>query len=116
MYKIVVFIPASQLHSVKEAMFAAGAGRQGRYRRCAWEVLGQGQFEAMPGSDPYCGEVGKLHTEPEWRVEMLCDAEHLAAVVTAMRNAHPYEEPAFDLIATVDPGSLLAAGKTPIQQ
>lgn len=105
-YKIVVFVPEPQLEEVKEAMFLAGAGQQGNYQRCAWQVKGQGQFEALPGADPHCGEVGAVHTEPEWRVELLCAPARLTQVVQAMKRAHPYEEPAFDLIATVDPATL----------
>lgn len=105
-----VFVPEPQLDAVKEAMFEAGAGRQGNYRRCAWQVQGLGQFEPLPGSDPHCGEIGILHTEPEWRVEMLCAPECLNAVVLAMKTAHPYEEPAFDLIETADPPVLPLPG------
>lgn len=110
MYKIVVFVPEPQLDAVKEAMFEAGAGRQGNYRRCAWQVKGLGQFEALPGADPHCGEIGVVHTEPEWRVEVQCAPERLNAVVAAMKSAHPYEEPAFDLIQTVDPSVLPLPG------
>lgn len=105
MFKIVVFVPGEHLEAVKEAMFRVGAGQLGNYRRCAWQVLGQGQFEAGPGSDPFCGQVGELHSEPEWRVEMLCPREHLVAVIGALRGAHPYEEPAFDVLETVDPAA-----------
>lgn len=98
MFKIVVFVPEPHLEAVKEAMFQAGAGTQGNYRRCAWQCKGQGQFEPMPGSDPHCGEIGGLHTLPEWRVEMLCPQPCLTEVLAAMRTAHPYEEPAFDLV------------------
>lgn len=106
MYKIVVFVPEPALDEVKEAMFVAGAGRQGNYRRCAWQVKGQGQFEPLPGADPHCGAVGSLHTEPEWRVELLCAPGDLAQVLQAMKGAHPYEEPAFDLIELVDSATL----------
>lgn len=106
MYKIVVFVPEAQREAVKEAMFAAGAGRQGNYRRCAWEVKGQGQFEALPGADPHCGAVGSVHTEVEWRIEVQCAPDCLSSVLQAMVAAHPYEEPAFDVLETVDPGAL----------
>lgn len=105
-----VFIPEPQLDAVKEAMFEAGAGRQGNYRRCAWQVKGLGQFEAMPGADPHCGELGRLHTEPEWRVELLCPPDCLNQVLVAMIEAHPYEEPAFDIFERVDPPRLPMPG------
>lgn len=83
-------------------MFAAGAGRLGNYRRCAWEALGTGQFEAMEGSNPFSGSRGELHQEEEWRIEMLCPDDRVRSVVDALKEAHPYEEPAFDLFATLD--------------
>lgn len=98
MYKIGVYIPRDSAETVKEAMFAAGAGRIGNYRRCAWQSLGEGQFEAMPGSDPHVGELGQLHREAELRVEMVCEDAVIREVIAALRAAHPYETPAFDVL------------------
>jgi len=98
MFKLTVYIPATHLESVKGALFAAGAGRYARYDRCCWQVLGQGQFRPLPGSEPYLGRTGVEERVAEYRVEMLCAEPDVAAVTAALRAAHPYEEPAFDFV------------------
>lgn len=98
MYKIVFFVPESHLEAVKDALFAAGAGRIGNYDRCAWQVKGQGQFRPLPGSHPYLGGQGELEVVDEFRVELICPDDCLQAAVAALRASHPYETPAFDLV------------------
>lgn len=97
-YKLCVYVPEAALEAVKDAVFAAGAGRQGAYDRCCWQVRGEGQFRPLAGSDPHVGSLGRVERVAEYRVEMLCPADRVAEVVAALRNAHPYEEPAFDLV------------------
>jgi hypothetical protein len=80
------------------ALFDAGAGRIGNYEHCAWQVLGQGQFRPLAGSQPFIGAQGVLETVAEYRVEMVCEDAVIDAVIAALRQAHPYEEPAFDVI------------------
>ena len=99
MYKLVLYIPESHLEQVKEAVFASGAGKIGRYDRCCWQVLGEGQFRPLPGSKPYVGSALELHREAEYRVELVCENEQVAAAVAAYKEAHPYEEPAYDVWA-----------------
>ncbi len=98
MYKLTVYVPVAHVESVKEALFAAGAGRYAAYDRCCWQVLGQGQFRPLAGSDPFIGQAGVVEHVPEYRVEMICAEEAVAAVTAALRAAHPYEEPAFDFV------------------
>jgi hypothetical protein len=102
MYKIAVFIPEEALEAVKNAMFAAGAGRIGNYDRCCWQVPGQGQFRPLKGSRPYLGEQDQIETVKEYKVEMVCADACMAAVIRAMKIAHPYEEPAFDVWQLAD--------------
>jgi len=102
MYKIVTFIPSSHLEAVKSALFEAGAGHIGHYDSCAWQCLGQGQFRGLAASNPYIGNRGEIETVDEYRVEMVCDDEHISAAITAMRQAHPYEEPAYDVWKLAD--------------
>ena len=97
MYKLCFYVPSSHLEGVKSACFEAGAGRLGNYDCCAWQVPGQGQFRPLDGSKPFLGAQGRVHLEPEYKVEMLCADEYRQAVVQALRNAHPYEEPAYDV-------------------
>lgn len=98
MFKITFYVPESHLEVVKDALFAAGAGRLGAYDRCAWQVKGQGQFRPLPGSDPYIGRAGAVETVDEYRVEMICADECLRAAVAALEQSHPYETPAYDLV------------------
>lgn len=96
MLKLVVYVPETHLDAVKAALFDAGAGTQGRYDRCCWQVRGEGQFRPLAGSRPFSGTPGSVARVAEYRVEMLCPAARRAAVTAALRRAHPYEEPAFD--------------------
>jgi hypothetical protein len=98
MHKLTVYIPESHLEPVKDALFAAGAGTYAAYDRCCWQVLGQGQFRPLAGSDPFLGHVGAVERVSEYRVEMICGDDRVAAVTAALRAAHPYEEPAFDFV------------------
>ena len=102
MFKLCCYIPESHIESVKQALFDAGAGRIGNYEHCAWQVLGQGQFRPLAGSQPFIGTQDTLESVAEYRVEMVCADEVMGAVVAALRQAHPYEEPAFDVIRVED--------------
>lgn len=97
MYKLCFYVPESHLEPVKQAVFDAGAGRMGDYEYCCWQVLGQGQFRPGAGADPFIGEPGKLEQVAEYRVEMICEDGLIQQAVAALRQAHPYEEPAFDV-------------------
>lgn len=97
MYKLVFFVPESHLEQVKQAVFAAGAGRIGDYDSCCWQTLGQGQFRPLQGSNPYLGQQGEVETVEEYRVEMVCADKLIGAAVKALVDAHPYEEPAYDV-------------------
>ena len=97
-YKVVVFVPLSHLETVKEALFAAGAGQQGDYGACAWTVTGQGQFCPLEGAEPYLGHVGTVEHVQEARLEVLVDHDALNAVLSALHQSHPYEEPAYDVL------------------
>ena len=103
MIKISVFIPSSHLELVKQAMFTAGAGKIGDYDCCSWQTLGIGQFRPLANATPFIGEAsGGIETVEEYKVEMVCEKSLAKSVITAMRKAHPYEEPAFDVIALID--------------
>jgi hypothetical protein len=95
--KLVVFVPAEALNAVRDALFAAGAGRIGDYERCSWYAEGTGTFRALPGASPAVGEVGEEERVAELRLETVFPEERQDEVVAALRGAHPYEEPAFDV-------------------
>ena len=102
-YKLVWFVPAAHLRSTRDAVFTAGAGWIGNYSRCSWATLGEGTFRGGEGTSPAVGEAGRDHTVAEYRVETVVPAEKLEAVIDALRRAHPYEEPAFDVYARAEP-------------
>ncbi len=97
MYKLSFFVPEEDLEQVKSAIFSTGAGRIGNYDSCCWQVLGLGQFRPLEGSDPYIGQQGEIETVAEWKVELVCSDELIHQAVAAMKEAHPYEEPAYDV-------------------
>ncbi|KAF0568185.1 Bsu YqfO NIF3/CutA domain [Psychrobacter nivimaris] len=102
MYKLTVFIPDEALEQVKSALFAAGAGSIGDYEQCCWQVQGTGQFMPLAGSAPHIGKQDSLETVNEWRVEMVIDDAFITAAVIALKEAHPYETPAYDVIKVLD--------------
>ena len=95
--KLVVFVPEEALDAVRAAVFAAGAGRIGEYERCSWYTPGTGTFLGGDESSPTIGERGREERVPEVRLETVFPEERHADVVAALRGAHPYEEPAFDI-------------------
>jgi hypothetical protein len=97
--KLVVFVPRESLDTVRNALFAAGAGRIGDYERCSWYTAGTGTFFAGAGTEPSVGERGREQRVAELRLETVYPEEREDDVVRALREAHPYEEPAFDLYA-----------------
>ena len=101
--KLVVFVPREALGPVREALFAAGAGRIGAYERCSWYTQGTGTFRGGEGTDPTVGEAGREERVAELRLETVYPVELEAEVVRALRAAHPYEEPAFDLYPLAEP-------------
>jgi hypothetical protein len=100
--KLVVFVPADALDAVRDALFAAGAGRIGAYERCSWYAEGTGTFLGGAGTEPAIGEPGREERVPELRLETVFPAGRQREVVAALRAAHPYEEPAFDVYELVE--------------
>jgi len=96
LYKLCFYVPATHVEEVKEAVFAAGAGRIGDYDKCAWQTRGAGQFRPLPGSNAFIGQVGTVERVEEYKVEMVCAGDSIKAAVAALIQAHPYETPAFE--------------------
>ncbi len=97
MFKLVFFVPEQQSELVKAAIFATGAGQLGQYENCSWQTQGTGQFRPLEGSSPFIGTKGKIERVPELRVEILCTDEVVRTAVEALIEAHPYEEPAYEI-------------------
>ncbi len=110
--KIVTFVPVGpSITAVHEALSAAGAGAIGDYSHCSFATAGTGQFKPLPGAHPTIGEVGRLERVAETRLEMVLPRPRRAAVVAALRAAHPYEEPAFDVLELAPLPSPLGLGR-----
>ena len=99
MRKIVVFVPIEAVSEVEKAMCEAGAGRLGSYDSCSYSMKGEGHYRPLDGAKPWSGEIGIVHHEAEERLEVLVNKAFCGRVIAAMLKAHPYEEPAFDIIA-----------------
>jgi dinuclear metal center YbgI/SA1388 family protein len=110
-YKLVTFVPAEHVDAVGRAIFAAGAGRIGKYSSCSFRAPGVGTFFGEDGTSPAVGEAGRLEHAPEVRLETPVPIARVDAVVAALRAAHPYEEPAFDLVRLAAPPSSWGFGR-----
>lgn len=106
LYQLCFYVPSSHLETVKNALFAAGAGKFKTYERCAWQTLGQGQFKPLPGSRPYTGEMNELKIVSEYKVEMICVEDKIKDAIKALLQTHPYEEPAYSILKMLDIGDL----------
>lgn len=102
MIELTFYVPESHVEEVKMAVFAAGGGRLGDYDSCCWQVLGEGQFRPLNGADPHIGEVGELAKVAEYRVELVCAEADLQQAIAALKQAHPYEEPAYNARRLLD--------------
>jgi hypothetical protein len=102
MFKIIYYVPESHLELTKSVLFSVGAGRYKNYDQCCWQILGQGQFRPLDNANPFVGESNQLTQIAEYRVELICGDDKLQQAIAALRAAHPYEEPAIDLVQLVD--------------
>lgn len=100
--KLVCFVPTEHRDQLVDALAAAGAGRIGEYERCAWSVDGEGTFRPLDGANPTVGEVGAVEQVAEARVEMVFPRRIRSAIIVALRDSHPYEEPAYDVYELAD--------------
>jgi len=97
MYKICVYVPENAVETVKSALFDAGAGRIANYDSCCWQSSGTGQFRPLENSNPAIGSHGKVEQVAEIKIELVCEDALIEDAISAMKQAHPYEEPAYDV-------------------
>jgi dinuclear metal center YbgI/SA1388 family protein len=95
--KVVVFVPDADLARVSDALFAAGAGNIGQYSQCSFRLAGTGTFFGSEAANPTIGQKGRREEVSEWRLEAVCPESRIESVIAAMRRAHSYEEPAYDV-------------------
>ncbi len=97
--KLVTFVPVAHAGTVREALFAAGAGHIGNYDRCSFSADGEGTYRAGEGADPFAGKLGEDHSEPEVRIEVVMPSYLSSSCIRALLTVHPYEEVAYDIIS-----------------
>ncbi len=103
--KLTTYVPGGDAERVREALAEAGAGRIGDYDHASFSTGGEGRFRPLPGADPAIGSVGEVETVGETRIEVVLPRSRRTPVVAALLAAHPYEEPAYDLVDLLDPGT-----------
>jgi len=96
-FKLTTFLPAESKDRMIDALAGAGAGTIGAYERCAFTSSGEGTFVGGPGTHPKVGQAGKIEKTAELRLEMRVPSRCLDSAIAALRSAHPYEEPAYDI-------------------
>ncbi len=101
--KIATFVPPAHLDAVRAALWGADAGQIGAfYDEASFAVAGDGTFRALEGANPSIGEIGHRETVAEVQLEVLAPETKWPAVVAALRNAHPYEEVAYNVTALLN--------------
>jgi dinuclear metal center YbgI/SA1388 family protein len=108
--KLVTFVPVDLAEALRNALFAAGAGHIGAYDECSFSMVGTGTFRGSSGTEPYVGKPGTRHREAEERVELIYPAPREAAILAALRHAHPYEEVAYDLYSLLNKHQQVGSG------
>lgn len=102
MYKLCFYVPVTHAENVKREVFLTGAGRIGNYDNCSWECLGSGQFRALSGSKPFVGQHGLVEKVAELKIELVCEDSIIHQAIAVMKHAHPYEQPAYDVLKLED--------------
>ena len=116
MAKLVIFTPEEFLNPVRQAVFSAGGGRMGHYSGCSFNLPGTGTYTPMEGALPFEGKVGVMNEALEVRVEVLVPRERIREIVAKVREVHPYEEMAYDVVPLLNPthsGGVGRLGKLP---
>lgn len=100
--KIAVSVPVDSAAKVRTALGEAGAGKQGSYDFCSFSYRGVGRFRPLAGANPAIGEVGQIEEVEEETIETICHVDLVSNVISAIKKAHPYEEPAIDIMPRFD--------------
>ena len=103
--KLTTYVPVADADRVREALAAAGAGVIGDYDSASFSTPGEGRFRPLAGAHPTIGEVGTLEVVDETRIECVLARAARPRVVAALLAAHPYDEPAYDVVELADPGA-----------
>jgi hypothetical protein len=102
MLKLIFYVPVESAEAVKTALFNIGAGKIGNYDQCSFETIGIGQFRALKGATPSIGELGILEKISEAKVEMVLDDIIVKEAIRVLKEVHPYETPAYQVLQCLD--------------
>ncbi|WP_068595214.1 Nif3-like dinuclear metal center hexameric protein [Vaginella massiliensis] len=108
--QLFVYVPEQNAETLRQALFAAGAGKIGDYDSCSYNIAGHGTYRALENANPVIGEIGELHTEKEIRIEVVVPTHLTQNILKAMRDHHPYEVIAFGLLSLQNPNSRIGMG------
>ncbi|WP_183354561.1 Nif3-like dinuclear metal center hexameric protein [Geomonas silvestris] len=108
--KLVVFVPKGHEEALLKAL-SPSMVNLGNYRDCSFQADGVGRFTPLQGANPFVGSVGRPQRQEEGRLEVLIAKQKLAAAVSALKGAHPYEEPAFDIYPVLNQGEVRGLGR-----
>jgi len=108
--KLITFVPIQHAQNVRESLFNAGAGHIGNYRKCSYNSEGIGTFEGDENTNPFVGNKNKIHCENETRIEVILPIHLKNNIINALIAAHPYEEPAYDLILLENSSDNIGSG------
>jgi len=97
MYKLNYYVPVNAKEKTKEALFSIGVGMFDNYENCSWETLGKGQFKPVANANPNIGSLDTLEVLDEYKIEMICKNELIELAVKTLKEAHPYEEVAYEV-------------------
>ncbi|WP_373892831.1 Nif3-like dinuclear metal center hexameric protein [Virgibacillus natechei] len=111
LYKIAIYVPSSHVNEVREAFNTGGAGHIGNYSHCTFQSAGQGTFKPLEGTNPYIGNYNELEKVDEFKLESIVQEEKLPQVIRAIIDAHPYEEPAYDIFPLENKAKALGIGR-----
>ena len=100
--KIAVTVPLEDVEKVRNAICEAGAGVIGNYSYCSMSTKTVGTFRPNDEANPYIGENGNLEFVDEEKLEVVCDFDKVKRVLAVLRDVHPYEEPAIDIMPLID--------------
>ena len=104
--KIIIHIPEDNADNMRRALGEAGAGVIGDYSHCSFTVRGVGRFKPGENTTPHIGTSGEIETVAEESIEIVCDKSDAKRIIQIIRNSHPYEEPAFEILPVLEESEL----------
>lgn len=102
MFKLIFFAEAEYKDQIRSELFSLGLGKIGAYDSCCYETKGIGQFRSLEGANPYKGNIGETESFEEYKIEMVCPDDLIEEAVAKLKEVHPYEMPAYDVIKLYD--------------